>query len=184
MHAAIGGRRRRAPPSQAADDQAADDQAADDQAAGEQAVEPLEARRLEQHFVYNSLNTIASLIRTDPGRARELLFGFADLCRAADRPTATPSTLAHELDAVRGYLALEQARFGRRLRVELDVGAGAAGRPGRARCACSPSCATPCSVTSSPAPEGGVLAVTARPDRRRVRRHRDGRCRAAPRARP
>ena len=37
----------------------------------------IEVRRLEQHFVYNALNTIAALIRTDPGRARDLLMGFA-----------------------------------------------------------------------------------------------------------
>src|SRR5206468_4184554 len=68
-------------------------------------------RRLEQHFVYNALNTIAALIRTDPGRARELLFGFADLSRAADQPGDARARLGGELDAVRGYLALEQARF-------------------------------------------------------------------------
>ena len=78
-------------------------------------------RRLEQHFVYNALNTIAALIRTDPGRARELLFGFADLSRAADQPGDARARLGTELDAVRGYLALEQARFGARLRVEIDV---------------------------------------------------------------
>jgi bifunctional non-homologous end joining protein LigD len=78
-------------------------------------------RRLEQHFVYNSLNTIASLIRTDPVRARELLFGFADLSRAADQPDDAAIPLGNELDAVRGYLQLEQARFGKRLRVELEV---------------------------------------------------------------
>ena len=98
---------------------AADAAAAD--AAVDQAAEPVEARRLEQHFVYNSLNAIASLIRTDPARARELLVGFADLSRATDRPADTPSTLGHELAVVRDYLALEQARFGKRLRVEIDV---------------------------------------------------------------
>ena len=86
------------------------------------AAEP--ARRLEQHFVYNALNTIAALIRTDPGRARELLFGFADLSRVADQPGDATSTLGQELDAVRGYLQLEQARFGKRLRVELDLDPG------------------------------------------------------------
>jgi hypothetical protein len=80
----------------------------------------IEARRLEQHFVYNSLNTVASLIRTDPGRARELLLGFADLSRAADGPPR--STLGRELDAVRAYLELERARFGSRLQAVLDVG--------------------------------------------------------------
>ena len=80
----------------------------------------VEARRLEQHFVYNSLNTVASLIRTDPGRARELLLGFADLSRTADGPPR--STLGRELDAVRAYLELERARFGSRLQAVLDVG--------------------------------------------------------------
>lgn len=75
----------------------------------------VQARRLEQHFVYNSLNTIASLVRTDPGRARELLLGFADLTRAADRPADDTITLRDELDSVRAYLQLEQARFGKRL---------------------------------------------------------------------
>jgi bifunctional non-homologous end joining protein LigD len=81
----------------------------------------VEARRLEQHFVYNALNTIAALMRTDPGRARELLLGFADLTRAADRPDGVPGTLGDELAAVRAYLQLEQARFGRRLQVEIVV---------------------------------------------------------------
>ncbi len=64
-----------------------------------------EARRLEQHFVYNALNTIAALMRTDPARARELLLGFADLNRAADRPDGTPGTLADELDRGAGVPA-------------------------------------------------------------------------------
>jgi hypothetical protein len=79
-------------------------------------------RRLEQHFFYNSLNTIAAVIRTDPGHARDLLLGFAELNRAADRATPT-TTLGDELDAVRAYLKLEQARFGARLRTDLDVDA-------------------------------------------------------------
>ena len=120
-------------------------------AAADQTAEPVEARRLEQHFVYNSLNAIASLIRTDPARARELLVGFADLSRATDRPTDTPSTLGHELAIVRDYLALEQARFGKRLRVEIDVATGAARPSPSSPCASSPPCATPCSATSNPA---------------------------------
>lgn len=80
-------------------------------------------RRLEQHFFYNALNTIASVIRSDPGRARDLLLGFADLNRAADQPTGTPTTLGAELTVVRAYLELEQARFGKRLQVRIDVDA-------------------------------------------------------------
>ena len=100
---------------------AAPDPVASDRLASDPLAESVQARRLEQHFVYNSLNTIASLIRTDPGRARELLFGFADLSRATDQSSAATSTLANELTAVRGYLQLEQARFGKRLHVQLDL---------------------------------------------------------------
>jgi bifunctional non-homologous end joining protein LigD len=122
---------------------------------------PVEARRLEQHFVYNALNTIAALIRTDPGRARELLFGFADLSRAADQAGDAASTLGRELDAVRGYLQLEQARFGKRLRVELDLDAALAGVPvepmrvlGAVRAAVQQGI--------EPRPDGGVLALRVR----------------------
>ncbi|MDT7617042.1 MAG: bifunctional non-ous end joining protein LigD [Pseudonocardiales bacterium] len=117
-----------------------------------------EARALEQHFVYNALNTIAALIRTDPGRARELLFGFADLSRAADQSGAT-TTLGRELDAVRGYLQLEQARFGARLRVELDVDAGmhgAAVEPMRVLAAVREAV----QQHIEPRPQGGVLTVS------------------------
>jgi bifunctional non-homologous end joining protein LigD len=119
----------------------------------------VEARRLEQHFVYNSLNTIAALIRTDPSRARELLFGFADLSRATDNPGG--STLGREMEAVRSYLALEQARFGKRLQVAVDVDTGLDGVP-------VPSMRVLELVRGAvqqgiePLPTGGVLAVTAR----------------------
>ncbi|MBV9922204.1 MAG: histidine kinase [Pseudonocardia sp.] len=126
------------------------------------APEPVETRRLEQHFVYNSLNAIASLIRTDPARARELLVGFADLSRATDRSTDAPSTLGHELTIVRDYLALEQARFGKRLRVEIDVAPvlqGAAVEPLRLLAAVRDAVQR----DIEPRPQGGVLSVTARP---------------------
>ncbi|MDN5857771.1 MAG: histidine kinase [Pseudonocardia sp.] len=124
---------------------------------------PLESgRRLEQHFVYNALNTIAALIRTDPGRARELLFGFADLSRAADQPGDARSPLGRELEAVRGYLALEQARFGDRLRVEIEV-------PPSLHALVVAPMALITAVRDAvqrdiePLPEGGVLSVTAVP---------------------
>ncbi|MBP2368199.1 ATP-dependent DNA ligase [Pseudonocardia parietis] len=78
------------------------------------------SRRLEQHFVYNTLNTIAALVRTDPPRARELLLGFADLSRAADRAEEPAIRLDEELAAVRAYLQIEWTRFGARLHAEVD----------------------------------------------------------------
>lgn len=90
------------------------------------------SRRLEQHFVYNTLNTIASLVRTDPPRARELLLGFADLSRAADRAGEPSIRLDEELAAVRAYLQIERTRFGARLTTELDDPSGAGVDPSSA----------------------------------------------------
>ncbi len=104
------------------------------------------------------MNTIAALIRTDPGRARELLFGFADLSRAADLPGDATSTLAKELDAVRGYLQLEQARFGKRLRVELDLGTGLDDVPVRPLRVLD-AVRTAVQQRIEPRPEGGLLVV-------------------------
>ena len=126
-----------------------------------ESAEGVAARRLEQHFVYNSLNAIASLIRTDPARARELLVGFADLSRATDRPSDTPSTLGHELAIARDYLALEQARFGKRLRVEIDVDPALHGAPvGPLRLLAAVRDAVQQDI--EPRAQGGVLSVTAR----------------------
>ena len=77
--------------------------------------------QISPHFVYNSLGAIASFVRTDPDRARELLLEFADFTRYSFRQHGEFTTLAEELRSVERYLLLEQARFGDRLRVVLQV---------------------------------------------------------------
>ncbi len=77
--------------------------------------------QISPHFVYNSLAAIASFVRTDPERARELLLEFADFTRYAFRAGGEFTTLAAELRNVERYLALEQARFGERLAVSLLI---------------------------------------------------------------
>ncbi len=77
--------------------------------------------QISPHFIYNSLAAIASFVRTDPERARELLLEFADFTRYAFRRSGEFTTLADELRNVERYLVLEQARFGDRLRVQLQV---------------------------------------------------------------
>lgn len=77
--------------------------------------------QISPHFVYNCLGTIASFVRTDPERARELLLEFADFTRYAFRRGGDFTTLAEELRNVERYVSLEQARFGDRLHVTLLV---------------------------------------------------------------
>ena len=77
--------------------------------------------QISPHFIYNSLAAIASFVRTDPDRARELLLEFADFTRYAFRRGGAFTTLAEELGNIERYLALEQARFGDRLQISLLV---------------------------------------------------------------
>ena len=73
--------------------------------------------QISPHFIYNSLGAIASFVRTDPERARELLLEFADFTRYSFRQHGDYTTLAEELRSIERYLVLEKARFGDRLKV-------------------------------------------------------------------
>jgi two-component system, LytTR family, sensor histidine kinase AlgZ len=80
--------------------------------------------RVRPHFLFNSMNSIASLCRTDPGRAEQFTLDLADLFRASFATGASHS-LGAELDLARAYLKIEQTRFGDRLALEWDVAPGA-----------------------------------------------------------
>ena len=77
--------------------------------------------QISPHFVYNALNTIASFVRTDPDRARELILDFADFTRYSFRAAGPYTVLADELRNIDRYLTLERARFGTALDVKLQV---------------------------------------------------------------
>ncbi|WP_427016930.1 sensor histidine kinase [Pseudarthrobacter sp. P1] len=77
--------------------------------------------QISPHFIYNSLNAIASFINTDPARARELVVEFADFTRYSFRRHGDFTTLAEELRCIDRYLLLERARFGDRLQVNLQI---------------------------------------------------------------
>lgn len=90
----------------------------------------LETLRLEiqPHFLFNTLNSIAALIRMQANdKALTMLLGLGTLMRATiDRPPDHLTTLASEVDFVRQYLDLQGARFGDRLDVGLAVEPAAA----------------------------------------------------------
>ncbi|GAA0224170.1 histidine kinase [Saccharothrix mutabilis subsp. mutabilis] len=90
------------------------------QALAQAEVKALRAQ-ISPHFVYNALNTISSLIRTDPAHARELLQEFAEFTRYSFRTDGFFTTLADELTNIHRYMTIEQARYGPRLNVRLKI---------------------------------------------------------------
>ena len=77
--------------------------------------------QISPHFVYNALTAIASFVRTDPERARELILEFAEFTRYSFRAHGEYTTLAEELRSIDRYLTIERARFGERLQVRLQI---------------------------------------------------------------
>ena len=81
--------------------------------------------RIRPHFLFNTLNSAIALVRADPPRAERLLEDLSDLFRAALEDERMEATLDDEVALAQRYLAIEQARFGERLRMQwlLDPGA-------------------------------------------------------------
>ena len=78
--------------------------------------------QINPHFLFNTINTMASLVRTDPDKARVLLREFAVFYRQTLENNSDLIPMFRELEQTLRYLSLEQARFGEdRLRVEVDV---------------------------------------------------------------
>lgn len=78
--------------------------------------------QLAPHFLFNSLNSIASLAGSEPAAARRMCTLLADFFRRSlTAGSARRIALADELELARTYLAVEQVRFGDRLRVAWDV---------------------------------------------------------------
>ncbi len=77
--------------------------------------------RIRPHFLFNSMNTIAALTRSNPARAEEAVHDLADLFRANLNEKRNQITLAEEIDVARTYQRMEQLRLGDRLRVEWKV---------------------------------------------------------------
>jgi anti-sigma regulatory factor (Ser/Thr protein kinase) len=116
--------------------------------------------RFSAHFVHNALTAIATYVRLDPGRARELLTEFADFTRYSFRDGESGTTVAEELRNARRYLTLEQARFGARLQVEVSIA------PEVEHVVLPPFVVAPLVENAvrhgiEPKPEGGTVHVTA-----------------------
>jgi len=123
-----------------------------------------EIRRLQAqinpHFLFNSLNTIASFCRTAPAQARELLLELSRYMRRNLDSSRGLIRLAEEIEQTNAYLAIEQARFGDRIKAEIDLG------PGTEDCTTPPLIIQPLVENAVrhgilPRPEGGVVRLSA-----------------------
>jgi two-component system, LytTR family, sensor histidine kinase AlgZ len=77
--------------------------------------------RIRPHFLFNSMNTIAALTRSNPARAEEAVQDLADLFRATLSDKRDQIALAEEIEVANTYQRMEQLRLGDRLRVEWKI---------------------------------------------------------------
>jgi two-component system, LytTR family, sensor histidine kinase LytS len=91
------------------------------QLAREAEIKALQAQ-ISPHFLFNSLNTILSLVRIDPAKARKLLVSLSHFLRQnLSVTTQSITTLEQELKHVKAYLAIEEARFVDKLKVIYEI---------------------------------------------------------------
>ncbi|MCX8003585.1 MAG: histidine kinase [Burkholderiaceae bacterium] len=80
--------------------------------------------QIEPHFLFNTLANIASLVESEPARAKAMLDRLGTLLRAVLAASRAPhTTLGQELDLVRAYLEIMEMRMGGRLRFSIDADA-------------------------------------------------------------
>jgi two-component system, LytTR family, sensor histidine kinase AlgZ len=89
-------------------------------AIAEARIQALQAR-IRPHFLYNSINAVLSLIRSEPRRAERALEDLADLFRVLMADNRTLAPLSKEVELARQYLALEELRLSERLRLRWRI---------------------------------------------------------------
>jgi two-component system sensor histidine kinase AlgZ len=81
--------------------------------------------RIRPHFLFNTLNSAIALVREEPAKAETMLEDLSELFRSALADPNESVTLADEIALAGRYLAIEQVRFGDRLRVRWDIDSAA-----------------------------------------------------------
>jgi two-component system sensor histidine kinase AlgZ len=120
-------------------------------------IQSLQAR-IRPHFLFNSMNIIASLIPDAPEQAERAVEDLAELFRASLREGETTVALSLELDLCERYLRLEKLRIGERLKLRRNIG----DIPASARV--PPLCVQPLLENAvyhgiQPLPEGGCVTL-------------------------
>jgi len=136
--------------------------------AAEAQLASLEAR-VDPHFLFNTLNSIAALVRDRPNDAERVIEQLSSLMRSSlDRRASSLVTLEEELTLVRSYLEIERIRFGERLRFGIQSASeqGAALVPRLSLQTLVENCVK---YAVSPSREGAAVAVRAAADGGRLR---------------
>jgi len=79
------------------------------------------SRQINPHFLFNTLNSVSSLIRTNPAQARAVVYKLSSILRRLLRKHESFNPLGEELDFISDYLSIEMVRFGDKLRFEKEV---------------------------------------------------------------
>ncbi len=82
--------------------------------------------RIRPHFLFNTLNSAIALVRAEPAKAEAVLEDLSELFRSALEDRGDAVNLSHEIHLAKAYLAIEEVRFGQRLRVIWSLDADAA----------------------------------------------------------
>ena len=78
-------------------------------------------RQMNPHFLFNTLNSVASLARTDPDKAREMIYRLSTILRRLLRKQEAFVPLSEEISVIDDYLQIEQVRFAGRLQIEKSI---------------------------------------------------------------
>jgi len=77
--------------------------------------------QINPHFLFNTLNSVSSLIRVDPDQARRMIYKLSSILRRLLRKTENFSPLREEISFIDDYLAIEMVRFGEKLRFTKEI---------------------------------------------------------------
>lgn len=77
--------------------------------------------QINPHFLFNTLNSVSTLIRLDPDRARSMIYRLSNILRRLLRKTDNFSPLREEISFIDDYLAVEMVRFGEKLRFYKEI---------------------------------------------------------------
>jgi hypothetical protein len=125
--------------------------------------------RMDPHFLFNTLDTMANLVHKEPDKVEEMVVRLADIYRKVLKlPSNERISLAEEFDLAQQYLAIEQVRLGDRLRYEVLL------PDGLKETRVPPLLLQPLVENAvvhgiMPVPRGGHLALTARSEGERIR---------------